>query len=166
MPTANSKHRGRTCHGCRTLRTWPHYGVSHAPHGCPASSKWRSCLMRWSRLSTIANLSPAAVSFTTQTAVCNTSRSNTPNTWPKPASYPRSPGQPHDFHVTPSLSFKPAARLHMVEIVVDVELQENGRMLRRSACGLGAAMTYLSHQPSRSDGQSIKLIPALSGTEP
>jgi len=43
--------------------------------------------------------------------------------------------QPHHFDIASGLSFKPAARLHPVQIAVNVELQENRRMIRRPARG-------------------------------
>src|ERR1700676_560342 len=39
--------------------------------------------------------------------------------------------QPHHLDVAPSLTFEPPARLHKVEIAVDVELQENRGMIGR-----------------------------------
>ncbi len=41
-------------------------------------------------------------------------------------------GQPHHFHVAPRLAFQSAARLNPVEVAVDVELQQNRRMIGRS----------------------------------
>ncbi len=39
--------------------------------------------------------------------------------------------QPHDLHVAPRLAFQPAARLQVIEIAVNLELQENRGMIRR-----------------------------------
>ena len=45
--------------------------------------------------------------------------------------------QPHHLNVAPSLTLKPAARLNPIEIAVDVELQQDRRMIRRPAGYLG-----------------------------
>ena len=47
-------------------------------------------------------------------------------------------GQPHDLDIAPSLSLKPPARLNPIEIAVDVELQQDRRMIRRPARRLGS----------------------------
>ncbi len=39
--------------------------------------------------------------------------------------------QPHDLQIASGLSFEPPARLHPVQIAVNVKLQENRRMIRR-----------------------------------
>jgi len=41
-------------------------------------------------------------------------------------------GQPHDFHVAPRFTFQTTARLHPVEVTVDVELQKNRGVIGRS----------------------------------
>ena len=33
--------------------------------------------------------------------------------------------QPHDLDIAPGFSFEPPARLHLVQIAVDVQLEEN-----------------------------------------
>ena len=58
-------------------------GVTHG--ACRAS-----CSMRWSRPCMTAGRSIAAASSITATAAANTSRSNTPSAWPRPASSRRS----------------------------------------------------------------------------
>ena len=45
--------------------------------------------------------------------------------------------QPHDLNVASGLTLEPAARLNPVEIAVDVELQQDRRMIRRPAGYLG-----------------------------
>jgi hypothetical protein len=45
--------------------------------------------------------------------------------------------QPHDLDVASSFSFKPPARLHLVQITVDVQLEENRGMVRWPASCLG-----------------------------
>ena len=45
--------------------------------------------------------------------------------------------EPHHLNVAPGLTLKPAARLHPVEIAVNVELQQDRRMIRRPAGCLG-----------------------------
>jgi hypothetical protein len=42
-------------------------------------------------------------------------------------------GQPHDLDVAPHFALEPATRLNPVQIVVDVKLQEDRRMIRRAA---------------------------------
>ncbi len=42
-------------------------------------------------------------------------------------------GQPHDLDSAPGLPLKPAARLNPVQLAVDIELQQHGRMIARSA---------------------------------
>src|ERR1019366_9923064 len=42
--------------------------------------------------------------------------------------------QPHDFQISAGLALKPAARLHPVEIAVDVKLQKNRGVVGRPAC--------------------------------
>jgi hypothetical protein len=49
----------------------------------------------------------------------------------------QTPRQPHHLDVAPSLALKPAARLDPIEVAVDVELQQDRRMIRRSAGYLG-----------------------------
>jgi len=39
--------------------------------------------------------------------------------------------QPHQLDIAAGFSFKPSARLHPVQVAVDVQLQENRRMIRR-----------------------------------
>jgi hypothetical protein len=45
----------------------------------------------------------------------------------------QAPHEPHDLNVAPRLPLQPAARLHPVQIAVDVELQVNRRMIGRTA---------------------------------
>src|SRR5436190_2616909 len=45
--------------------------------------------------------------------------------------------QPHHLDIAPSLALEPAARLNPVEIAVDVELQQDRRVIRRPAGRLG-----------------------------
>ena len=45
--------------------------------------------------------------------------------------------QPHHLNVAPGLVLKPPARLNPIEIAVDVKLQQDRRMIRRSAGCLG-----------------------------
>src|SRR5271170_5757921 len=45
-------------------------------------------------------------------------------------------GQPHHLDIAPSLALKPPARLNPIEIAVDVQLQQDRRMIRRSPRGL------------------------------
>jgi hypothetical protein len=45
--------------------------------------------------------------------------------------------EPHHLNVAPGLTLEPAAPLNPIEIPVDVELQQDRRMIRRSAGGLG-----------------------------
>jgi hypothetical protein len=49
----------------------------------------------------------------------------------------QTPRQPHRLDVAPSFALKPAARLDPIEVAVDVELQQDRRMIRRSAGHLG-----------------------------
>ena len=49
----------------------------------------------------------------------------------------QTPRQPHHLDVAPSLTLKPAARLDPIEIAVNVELQHDRRMIRRSTGHLG-----------------------------
>jgi len=51
--------------------------------------------------------------------------------WREPA------GQPHHFDIASSLALKPPARLNPVEITVDVQFQQNRRMICRPAGRLG-----------------------------
>ncbi len=41
--------------------------------------------------------------------------------------------QPHHLDVAPSLALEPSTRLNLVEVAVDIELQQNRRMIARSA---------------------------------
>ena len=41
--------------------------------------------------------------------------------------------KPHQLNVAPGLTLEPAARLNPIEIAVDVELQQDRRMIRRPA---------------------------------
>ncbi len=45
-------------------------------------------------------------------------------------------GQPHDLHVAAGFTLEPAARLHTIEIAIDVKLQQNRRVIGRPAGGL------------------------------
>ena len=45
--------------------------------------------------------------------------------------------QPHDLDIASGFSFEPPARLHLVQIAVDVQLEENRGMVRRPAGCLG-----------------------------
>jgi hypothetical protein len=47
------------------------------------------------------------------------------------------PQKPHDFEIAASLAFKAAAGVNLIEITVDVELQQNGRMIGRQAGSSG-----------------------------
>jgi hypothetical protein len=59
--------------------------------------------------------------------------------------------QPHNFHVAPSLALEPSTRLNPVEIAVNVELQENRRVIRRPTGCLWV-------NPAEADLRQIKLI--------
>ena len=39
-------------------------------------------------------------------------------------------GEPHQFDVAPSLALKPPARLNTIEVAINVELEQHGRMVR------------------------------------
>ena len=45
--------------------------------------------------------------------------------------------QPHHFNIVPGFTLKPSARLNPVEIAVNIELQQDRRMIRRPASYLG-----------------------------
>jgi hypothetical protein len=45
--------------------------------------------------------------------------------------------EPHHLNVAPGFALKPPARLHPIEVAVNVELQQNRRMIRRPASRLG-----------------------------
>src|SRR5215469_7406576 len=55
----------------------------------------------------------------------------------------KAPGQPHHLNVAPSLPFKPPARLHPIEIAVDVELQQHRGMIPRPPGRLSVNPTEL-----------------------
>ena len=44
--------------------------------------------------------------------------------------------QPHHLNAAPGLALQPAARLDPIEIAIDVELQQDRRMIRRPTCDL------------------------------
>jgi hypothetical protein len=67
----------------------------------------------------------------------------------------RKPGeQPHHFDVAASFTLEPAARMHTVEITINVELQERGRMIRRPTCAgrLNATEPKFSQIEGRNEG--------------
>ena len=45
--------------------------------------------------------------------------------------------EPHHFNIAPGLPLEPAARLNPIEIAIDVELQQDRRMIRRPTGCLG-----------------------------
>jgi hypothetical protein len=47
--------------------------------------------------------------------------------WRKPA------GQPHQFNIALALPLQASARLHPIEITVDIDLEQHGRVVRRLA---------------------------------
>ena len=57
--------------------------------------------------------------------------------------------QPHHLNVAPGLALKPPARLDPVEIAVNVELQQDRRMIRRTAGDLGIDPARTQARPDR-----------------
>src|SRR5207302_10300677 len=54
--------------------------------------------------------------------------------------------EPHHLNLAPGLTLQPAARLHPVEIAVDVELQKDRRMIRRPASHLRINAAETQHR--------------------
>ena len=59
--------------------------------------------------------------------------------------------QPHHLNVAPGLVLKPPARLHPIEIAVNVKLQQHGGMIRRPP-------RYLGSDPVKSQRRQIEFI--------
>jgi hypothetical protein len=59
--------------------------------------------------------------------------------------------KPHQFHVAQSLALKPTTRLHPVEIAVDIELQQDRRVIR-------GPPSYLGSHPVKSQPGQIEFI--------
>ncbi len=63
----------------------------------------------------------------------------------------QSPGEPDQFYVALRLSLQPSAGLDAVQVPVDVDLEQRGRVIRRPAClgGLGALESPGAPDPAR-----------------